>query len=74
MGRVDHQSFGFTAFGCQFGEDLAEHAKPAPPHKPIVDRLMRAVLARSIAPALSVSDDEDDPADYAPVIDAGDTV
>src|SRR4029077_3103058 len=71
MGRVDHQPARRASLARQFGENLVEHAKTAPAHEPIVDRLMRTVLARSIAPAQSISDDEDDPAHYPTVINPG---
>ena len=56
MGRVDHQPARLASLARQFGENLVEHAKTAPAHEPIVDRLMRTVLARSIAPAQPVPD------------------
>ena len=37
-------------------------------YESIVDCLVWSVVARSITPAQSIPDDEDDPADYPPVI------
>src|SRR5664279_1126789 len=51
--------------------NLVEHAKTAPAHEPIVDRLVRTVFARSIAPPQPVPDDEDDPANHPSVINLG---
>src|ERR1035441_5601696 len=67
VGRVDHQPARLASLARQFGENLVEHAKAAPAHEPIVDRLMRTVLARSIAPPQPVPDDEDDPANHPSV-------
>ena len=68
MGGVDHQPGRFAGLARQFGKNLVEHAEAAPAHEPIVDRLMRAVLTRRVAPAQTVPDDEDDPTDHPPVI------
>ena len=48
--------------------------KTAPAHEPIVDRLVRTVFARSIAPPQPVPDDEDDPANHPSVINSGNTM
>src|SRR5271154_4846963 len=74
MGRIDHQPSRFASLACQLREDLVEHAKTAPSHKPIVDGLVRPVTAWRIAPAQPVLDDEDDPADDPPVINPGNTM
>src|SRR5665648_263975 len=71
MGRVDHQPARLASLARQFGENLVEHTKTAPAHEPIVDRLVRTVLARSIAPPQPVPDDEDDPANHPSVINSG---
>lgn len=71
MGRVDHQPLRLTSFARQLREDLVEHANTAPAHEPIVDRLVRTIVTRSIAPAQPILDDEDDPANYQPVINSG---
>ena len=68
MGGVDHQPVGFARLARKFGKNLVEHAKPAPPHEPVVDRLMRPVVARCVTPAQAVADHKNDPADYPPVI------
>src|SRR5450755_4323017 len=71
MGRVDHQPARSTSLARQLGEDLVEHAKTAPAHEPVVDRLVRTVVARSITPPQPVPDDEDDPADHPSIINSG---
>ena len=65
MGGVDHQPSRLAGLARQLGENLVEHAKTAPADEPIVDRLVRTVVARSIAPAQPIPDDEDDPADLS---------
>src|SRR6185312_871708 len=74
MGRVDHQPARIAGLTRKLGEYLVEYAETAPAHKPVIDRLVRTILARSIAPAQSIPDDEDDPADHPPVIDSRDPV
>jgi hypothetical protein len=43
------------------GEDLPGHAQPAPTDEVIIDRPVRTIFLRRAAPALAVSDHEDDP-------------
>ena len=74
MGRVDHQPARLASLARQFGKNLVEHAKTAPAHEPIVNRLVRTVLARSVAPPQPVPDDEDDPANHPSVINSGNTM
>ena len=50
MGRVEHQPIGLAAPGYQRGEDPVEHAQAAPADEAVVDRLVRTILARRIAP------------------------
>jgi hypothetical protein len=52
----------------KLGKNLVEHAKPAPPHEPVVNRLVRPVVARRITSAQSVADHKNDPANHPPVI------
>src|SRR5208283_1351367 len=68
MGGVDHQPVGFARLARKLGKNLVEHAKPAPPHEPVVDRLVRPVVARCITPAQTVADHKNNPADHPPVI------
>ena len=72
MGGVDHDPLRFAALARQFGENLVEHAQAAPSNEPIVDRLVRAIIARSVAPAQPVLDHKDDGADDPPIIDPRD--
>src|SRR5450759_400013 len=74
MGCVDHQPARLASLARQFGKNLVEHAKTAPAHEPIVDRLMRTVLARGIAPPQPVPDDKYDPTNHPSVINSGDTM
>jgi hypothetical protein len=67
--RIDHQPVGLAALARQRREDPVEHAHPAPADEAVVDRLVRPVLARRIAPAQAVANDEHDPRDHPPVID-----
>ena len=54
MRGVDHDPLRFAALARQFGEYLVEHAQAAPADEPIVDRLVRAIVARSVAPTQPV--------------------
>src|SRR3984957_7499867 len=49
MRGVDHDPLRFAALARQFGENLVEHPQAAPENEPIVDRLVRAILSRSVA-------------------------
>ena len=71
MGRIDHQPARLASLARQLGENLIEHAETAPAHKPVVDGLVWTVVARGIAPAKPIPNDENDPADYPPVIKPG---
>jgi hypothetical protein len=51
VGGVDHETVGLAALGRQRGEDLIEHPQTAPADETVVDRLVRAILLRRIAPA-----------------------
>jgi hypothetical protein len=74
MRSVDHDPLRLAPFASQFGEDLVEHAQAAPANEPIVDCLVRAIVARRVAPAKPVLDHEDDGADDAPVVHPRDPV
>jgi hypothetical protein len=47
---VDHDPLRLAALLGQRGEDLVEHAQPAPADEAIVDRLVRAILLGRVAP------------------------
>jgi hypothetical protein len=68
VGCVNHQPIRLACLARQLGEYLVEHTKPAPPDKPIVDRLVQAVTRWCITPAQPIPDDKDNPADHPPVI------
>src|SRR5665213_1696795 len=74
MRGIDHQTVRPGALRRQLGEDTIEHAKPAPADEAVVDRLVRAVILRRIAPAQSIADHEDNPRDHTPVIDPRNTM
>jgi hypothetical protein len=71
---VDHQTLRHPGFSGQCRENPVEYPSLAPAHKAVVQRLVRAVLARGIFPWQAVADDLNDAADNAQVIHAGDTV
>src|ERR1700683_56421 len=68
MRGVDHDPLQLAALARQFGENLVEHAQAAPANEPIVDRLVRDILARRVAPAQPVLDHKHDGADDPPVV------
>src|SRR5947209_6395963 len=72
MRGVDHDPLRLAAFGRQCGEYLVEHTQPAPTDEAVIDRLMRTVFLRRVAPAHSVLDYKHDGADDAPVIHPSD--
>lgn len=69
MGRIDHQLVLLSTLGSQRGKDLVEHAQPTPADEPIVDRLVRPILARCIALIKVIADQEDNPADDPSIFD-----
>ena len=52
MGGVDHQLVRLPAPGREPGEDTVEHTQTAPSDDPVVDRLVRSVRRRRIAPEM----------------------
>ena len=74
VGRIDHQSSIFSRCFCQFGKNIVEDAHPAPAQKAIVQRLVRAILARRVFPLQAMFDDINDAAYDFQVIDAWNTV
>src|SRR6478752_3332306 len=68
MRGVDHDPLRFAALARQFGENLVEHPQAAPANKPIVDCLVRAIVARSVAPTQPVLDHKHDRADDPPIV------
>jgi len=58
MGRIDHQPARLAKLARQFGENHIEHAQTTPAKEPIVDHIIRNVLALSIAPAQPIPDDK----------------
>jgi len=74
MRGVDHDPLRLGAVARQRGENLVEHAQPAPADEAVVDCLVRAIVARRVPPAQSVPDHKHDRADDAAVIHTGDPV
>lgn len=66
---VDHELVGLAALGGELGEDAIEHTQTAPADKAVVDRIVRTISGRRIAPAQSVPNHEDDAAHDPPIID-----
>ena len=60
---VDHQFVRFAALNHKRREDFVEHAEFAPANEAVVDRLVRAVVFRRIAPAQPVLQNKNDPTD-----------
>jgi hypothetical protein len=71
---VDHDPLRLAALLGQRGEDLVEHAQPAPADEAVVDRLVRAILLGRVAPTKSPFDDEHDGADNPTVVHPCDAV
>ena len=60
MSSVDHQLLWLAPFRSQLGQNPVEHAEPAPPDEAVVDRLVRAILLRSVTPPQPVAQNKDD--------------
>jgi hypothetical protein len=71
---VDHQTLRPAGFSGQCRENPVAYPSLAPAHKTVVQRLVRAVLARGLFPWQAVADDLKDAAENAPVIHASHTV
>jgi hypothetical protein len=70
VGRVDHCRLRRTRRFGQRREDAVERAHAAPADEPVVQRLVRTVGRRRVAPTQSALQHEDDAAHHASVIDA----
>ena len=68
MGRVDHHLVAVPATFGQFNEDAPEDAHPAPAEEAVVNCLVCPVTYRDIAPAKTVADHKDNPADHPAII------
>ena len=68
IGGIDHQAVIGIAGGGKGGKYLVEDAQTAPADKPVVDRLVRSVSRRCIAPPLAIANDKDDPAQHPSAI------
>ena len=74
VGGIDHQLIRPPALGRQRRKNEVEHARPAPADEAIVDRLVRAIVLRCVAPAQPVADHKDGPADHPSIVDPRHTV
>ena len=74
VGCIDHHLAILSRCFCQFGKNIVEDAHPAPAQKTIVERLVRAILARRVFPLQAMFDDINDAADDFPVIDPRNTM
>src|ERR1700722_12802585 len=74
MRGVDHHSLGLAALVRQRCENLVEHPQAAPTNKPIVDRLVRTILRRGVAPTKPILDHKHNRAHDPTVVNSGDPV
>jgi hypothetical protein len=74
MRCVDHHPLGIAALVRQRCEDLVEHPKAAPTNKPIVDRLVRTILRRGVAPTKPILDHKHDRAHDPTVVHSRDAM
>ena len=66
---VDHLRVRRAPTPGQLPEQVFPDAAPCPAHKAIIDRHVRAVFRRAIAPATTAFQDMNDAADNPPIID-----
>ena len=71
VSRVDHDRLGRGARGGQSLHYAEEYAPFAPPRPPVVERHVRAILPRRIAPTQPVAVYEYDAAQHPPIINPG---
>jgi hypothetical protein len=67
MRGVDHDPLGLAAIVRQRCENV-ERTQTAPANEPIVDRLVRAILSRRVAPAKPILDHKHDRTHDPPVV------
>ena len=68
MRRINHQLIRRSGLGCKACKYLVEYAHTAPANEPVVDRLVWAILSRSVPPLQTVTDDKDNPTVDPPII------
>ena len=71
MGRIDHQRVRAATLIRQSEEHFCEDALLAPPFPTAVKGLVRPVFLRRIAPSQTIAIDEDNAAQYPPVVNTG---
>ena len=74
VGCINHHLAILSRCFCQFGKNVVEDAHLAPTQKTIVERFIRAILARRVLPLQAMFDDINDAADDFPVIDPRNTM
>jgi len=67
---VDHHSILFTVFSSEAGHHPSEDTLPAPTPPTAIKCFVRPIGSGCITPAQAIADDEDNPAENAPVINA----
>ena len=68
MPAVDDDALGRAGRLGQHGKDAREHAAAGPADVAVVERLVRAIDRRGVAPAQAVALNVNDPAENTPVI------
>jgi hypothetical protein len=71
---IDHHSVRRARLAREPCEAAVEDAKAAPADEAVVEGFVRALGVRRVAPAQAFADNEDDAADDATIIDAGNAV
>ena len=71
VGRIYHHGLIFAVLSGQSGHHPGEDALVALTFPAVVERLVRAVFLRRIAPAQTIAINENYPAQHSPVIYAG---
>ena len=74
MGRIDDEAVRLFSFAGKSSENAVEHTHPAPTDKAIVKRFVGAVFFWCVAPAESIFDHENNPADDTMIVNARHTM
>jgi hypothetical protein len=65
---IDHLRIGGSSVPSKLAEPIFPDAAPCPAHEAAIDRRMRAIFGRAIAPAAAALEHTHDPADNAAII------
>src|SRR3984957_3533619 len=68
MRGVDHHSLRPPALVRQRCENLVEHPQAAPANEPVIDRLVRTIPRRGVAPTKPILDHKHNRADDPPIV------